>query len=116
MFFMVERIMKSTIATAAMPDCKAPMTKYGPKTVEDQPGRVAMAKSQDTMVCTENITGMIANAKMFMAVLQVLPLAFRAAKADGKNSVKGFTPAIGTVTRHRQVRDERQKKIHGTAK
>ena len=36
--------------------------------VEFQPGRVAMAKSQETMVWTENMTGMIAKAKIFMAL------------------------------------------------
>ena len=51
-----------------MPECRAPTTKYGPKMVDDQPGRVAMAKSHETMVWTENMTGMIANAKMFIAL------------------------------------------------
>ena len=42
-----------------------------PKMVEFHPGRVAAAKSQDTMVWTVNMTGMMAKAKMFMAVPQV---------------------------------------------
>ena len=50
MCFMVYRIMNSTTATAPMPECSAPSTKYGPNTVEDQPGRIAIAKSQDTIV------------------------------------------------------------------
>ncbi len=32
-----------------------------------QPGTMVMPKSQDTMVCTENITGMMTKAKMVMA-------------------------------------------------
>src|SRR5688572_30638022 len=63
-------MMNNTIATAPMPECNAPSTKYGPNTEDDQPGRIAIAKSQDTMVCTENMTGIIANAKKFMAVVR----------------------------------------------
>ena len=70
MFFIVRLMMNNTIVTAAKPECSAPTTKYGPKMVEDQPGRVAMAKSQATMVWTENITGRMAKAKMFMAVFK----------------------------------------------
>ena len=108
MFFIVERIRKSTMATAAMPECNAPMTKYGPKTVEDQPGRVAMAKSQDTMVCTENMTGMIAKAKMFMAVCRFFHSPSVPRKPRAQHTVEDLGPARGAVAHHGQVRDERQ--------
>jgi hypothetical protein len=46
-----------------MHECNAPRTNYGQNTEEDQHVLIAMSKSQETNVFTENITGMIANAK-----------------------------------------------------
>ena len=52
------------IISTAMPEKIAPTTKYGPKIVLFQPGVRVIAKSQDTIVCTETATGMIATARM----------------------------------------------------
>lgn len=38
--------------------------------VEDQPGRMARAKSQETIVLTVNMIGRTVKAKMFMAVFR----------------------------------------------
>ena len=53
---------------AAIPLNMAPTTKYGPNTVECHPGTTAIAKSQDTIECTETATGMIATVMIVMAV------------------------------------------------
>ncbi len=53
---------------AAMPLKIAPTTKYGPKIVECHMGTGVMAKSQETMVCTETATGTMTMAMMCMAI------------------------------------------------
>ena len=54
--------------SAAMPLKIAPQTKYGPKIVDRHIGTGVMAKSHETMVCTETATGMMAMAMMCIAV------------------------------------------------
>ena len=51
-----------------MPLKIAPATKYGPKIVVCHIGTGAIEKSNDTMVCTETATGMIAIAMICIAV------------------------------------------------
>ena len=53
---------------AAMPLKMAPATKYGPKMVECHIGTIAIEKSNDTIVCTDTATGMMAIAMICMAV------------------------------------------------
>src|SRR5215203_1084652 len=59
----------STIAmsSAAMPEKIAPTTKYGPNMVLCHIGITVIAKSQDTIVCTETATGMMMSAIIEMA-------------------------------------------------
>ena len=47
----------SSTSTMAKPEKMAPSTKKGAKSVECQPGTRAMAKSQDTTLCTESTSG-----------------------------------------------------------
>ena len=54
--------MPTTASTMAMPEKMAPATKYGPKMLECHMGTGVMAKSQETMVCTETATGTITTA------------------------------------------------------
>src|SRR5580658_9804264 len=44
-------------STIAKPENTAPATKYGGKMVVCQPGITEVAKSKDTMVCTESTSG-----------------------------------------------------------
>ena len=55
------------MSSAAMPEKIAPTTKYGPKIVLRHIGMTVMAKSHDTIVCTETATGMMMSAMMEMA-------------------------------------------------
>ena len=43
----------------ANPEKIAPATKYGGKIVVCQPGITDVAKSKDTMVCTDNTSGVL---------------------------------------------------------
>ena len=47
----------------AKPEKIAPATKYGGKMVVCQPGITEVAKSKDTMVCTDNTSGVANPAK-----------------------------------------------------
>ena len=47
----------SKVSTIAKPENKAPNTKYGGKIVVCQPGIIEVAKSIDTIECTENTSG-----------------------------------------------------------
>ncbi len=49
------------VNTIPMPEKIAPATKYGGKMVACQPGVRAMAKSNDTTLCTDSTSG-VANA------------------------------------------------------
>ena len=53
--------------SAAMPLKIAPATKYGPKMVECHIGTGAIEKSNETIVCTETATGMMATAMICIA-------------------------------------------------
>jgi hypothetical protein len=48
--------------TMAKPEKMAPSTKKGAKRVECQPGTRAMAKSNDTTLCTESTRGVASAA------------------------------------------------------
>jgi hypothetical protein len=47
----------------AKPEKMAPATKYGGKIVVCQPGMTEVAKSKDTMVCTDNTRGVLRPAR-----------------------------------------------------
>jgi len=47
----------SSVCTIAKPEKMAPATKYGGKIVVCQPGITDVAKSKDTIVCTESTSG-----------------------------------------------------------
>ena len=47
----------TSVSTIAKPLKIAPATKNGGKIVECQPGTSAIAKSDDTMLCTDNTSG-----------------------------------------------------------
>ena len=49
--------MISNVFTIANPENTAPATKYGGKIVVCQPGITEVAKSKDTIVCTESTSG-----------------------------------------------------------
>ena len=51
-----------TTTIAPTPEWTAPITKYGPKIVECQPGRIAIEKSHETVEWTETKTGRISAA------------------------------------------------------
>ena len=51
------------VFTMANPEKIAPATKYGGKMVVCQPGITDVAKSNDTMVCTESTKGVARPAK-----------------------------------------------------
>ncbi len=57
------RIGISSVRTIARPEWIAPATKYGAKIVVCQPGRLAIAKSQDTTEWTEITSGVASAAK-----------------------------------------------------
>src|SRR5438093_8750359 len=50
------------VSTIANPLKIAPATKYGGKIVVCQPGTIEVAKSKDTMVCTDNTSGVASPA------------------------------------------------------
>ena len=52
-----QRIGMSSVSTIATPEKIAPATKYGAKIVLCQPGSWAIAKSQETTLCTESTSG-----------------------------------------------------------
>src|SRR5262245_7530430 len=58
-----QRIGISRLMTSATPEKIAPATKYGAKMVLCQPGTCAMAKSQDTTLCTDSTSGVAKAAK-----------------------------------------------------
>ena len=49
--------------TIAKPEKIAPATKYGGKIVVCQPGTTDVAKSKDTIVCTDNTRGVLNPAR-----------------------------------------------------
>ena len=51
------RMMTRRVTTIAKPEKIAPATKYGGKIVVCQPGRIEVAKSKETMLCTERTSG-----------------------------------------------------------
>jgi hypothetical protein len=51
------RMIKSSVCTIANPENTAPETKYGGKMVVCHPGITEVAKSIDTIECTENTSG-----------------------------------------------------------
>ena len=53
----------NSVCTIAKPEKIAPATKYGGKIVECQPGFTEVAKSIDTIVCTESTSGVAKPAK-----------------------------------------------------
>ena len=57
------RIGISSVRTIARPEWIAPATKYGAKIVVCQPGRLAIAKSQETTEWTEITSGVASAAK-----------------------------------------------------
>src|SRR5579872_3544728 len=61
--FNVHRAMSSSVITHANPENIAPATKYGGKIVVCQPGITEVAKSNDTMVCTDSTSGVDRPAK-----------------------------------------------------
>ena len=61
------RISTIAISSAAMPEKIAPTTKYGPKIVLRHIGISVIAKSHDTIVCTDTATGMMMSAMIEMA-------------------------------------------------
>ena len=50
-------MMIKSVFTIAKPEKIAPATKYGGKIVVCHPGITEVAKSKDTMVCTESTSG-----------------------------------------------------------
>src|ERR1700761_2819998 len=54
---MILRHTINSVFTIAKPEKMAPATKYGGKMVVCQPGITEVAKSKDTMVCTESTSG-----------------------------------------------------------
>ncbi len=52
-----------SVSTMAKPLNTAPATKYGGKMVACQPGMTEVAKSIDTMVCTESTSGVARPAR-----------------------------------------------------
>src|SRR5215471_15335621 len=57
------------VATIAKPENTAPATKYGGKIVVCQPGISDVAKSKDTIVCTDSTSGVDRPAKRTYAHL-----------------------------------------------
>src|SRR5690554_4755170 len=53
-----------SVNTIAKPEKMAPATKYGGKIVVCQPGITEVAKSKDTMVCTESTRGVARPARI----------------------------------------------------
>src|ERR1700749_2497136 len=60
--------MSMSVDTIAKPENIAPATKYGGKMVVCQPGSSEVAKSMDTMVCTESTSGVDIPAKIKQTV------------------------------------------------
>src|SRR5882757_1793837 len=54
--------MISKVNTIAKPEKIAPATKYGGKIVVCHPGTTEVAKSKDTIVCTDNTNGVLSPA------------------------------------------------------
>src|SRR5215211_13676 len=50
-------VTNKSVCTMAKPEKMAPATKYGGKMVVCQPGITEVAKSNDTIVCTDNTSG-----------------------------------------------------------
>ena len=57
------RITNSNVCTIANPENIAPATKYGGKIVVCQPGITEVAKSMDTIVCTDSTSGVAKPAR-----------------------------------------------------
>src|SRR6476620_3649477 len=49
----------NSVCTIAKPEKIAPATKYGGKIVVCHPGTTEVAKSKDTIVCTDNTSGVL---------------------------------------------------------
>src|SRR5690606_20145673 len=56
--------MSNKVCTMAKPEKIAPATKYGGKIVVCHPGITEVAKSMDTIVCTDNTNGVEIPAKI----------------------------------------------------
>ena len=83
-----------------MPLKIAPATKYGPKIVECHIGTGAIEKSNDTMVCTETATGMIAIAMICIADSSRCHCFGRAAasRAPARRRSAGASPVVRSRT------------------
>ena len=57
------RVKINKVCTIAKPEKTAPATKYGGKIVVCQPGITEVAKSNDTIVCTDSTNGVLNHAK-----------------------------------------------------
>src|SRR6185295_2210802 len=53
----------NSVCTIANPEKMAPATKYGGKIVVCHPGTTDVAKSKDTIVCTESTSGVLNPAR-----------------------------------------------------
>ena len=58
------RVTSKSVNTMAKPEKIAPATKYGGKIVVCQPGITDVAKSMDTIVCTESTSGVATPASI----------------------------------------------------
>ncbi|MNV97432.1 hypothetical protein D3C71_1925520 [compost metagenome] len=61
---MTLRKINNKVCTIAKPEKIAPATKYGGKIVVCHPGITEVAKSKDTIVCTESTNGVEIPAKI----------------------------------------------------
>src|SRR5438105_1217823 len=62
--FKLQRAMISSVITQANPEKIAPATKYGGKIVVCQPGITDVAKSNETIVCTDSTSGVESPARI----------------------------------------------------
>src|ERR1700712_2430979 len=92
-----------SVCTMANPLNIAPATKYGGKIVVCQPGITEVAKSKDTMVCTDNTSGVARPASTSdkdSCLCQCFVLPVHPKEATPYNNLRNFVLALSlTVAR-----------------
>ena len=104
------RIINNKVCTIAKPENTAPATKYGGKMVVCQPGITEVAKSKDTIECTEKTSGVAKPASTKETSSNLCQSLARPLHPKDKNRIYFFTHGpyllIYSITNHGEVRNK----------
>ena len=113
MFFIVARMTISTMATAATAGLQRADHEVRPKDGGGPAGTHGGGKVPRNDGVHREHDRQDGEREDVHGDAQVRPFAFRAAEAERQRPVEDLAPAGRAVTRHGQIRDERQEQVHG---